>query len=653
MREVQDDLSHRGGAGMGRAKVAPGNPSARPKRSVMSASVARQLRSLGITALACAWCAIGATTAGAAVGDLTPAGCIGKRGTSPASCIVVDGLGGATAVAVSPDGASVYVAGSTGNALNVFKRAANGNLTPAGCVGNSGTGAQAGPASCIVVDGLSGASAVAASPDGRSVYATGLVGDALNVFKRAADGDLTPAGCIGNAGSGPASCIVVDGLDNPDSVAVSPDGTSVYATGFNGNALNVFKRAANGNLTPAGCIGNSGTGAQAGPASCIVVDGLGGATAAVVSPDGASVYVTGFEGDAVNVFRRAANGDLTPAGCIANRGTGPASCIAVDGLDGASGVAVSPDGKSVYVTGVRGDAMNVFKRAANGDLTPAGCIGNSGTGPASCIVVDGLGNPRSVAVSPDGASVYVTGAGGDALNVFKRAANGDLTPAGCIGNSLTGPASCIVVDGLDSPNSVAVSPDGTSVYVTASDSAVVNVFRRATSATGGGPGTGGRGPGGGGTGGGGGLPLTCGGRRATIVGTNGADRLVGTKGADVIVALGGKDTITGGAGDDLICAGSGDDRVDGGGGADAVYGENGKDRVRGGAGTDLLAGGAGNDRLLGQGGRDTARGGAGNDLLDGGAGNDRLLGQAGRDTLLGGSGRDSLNGGAGRDVSTQ
>ncbi len=441
-----------------------------------------------------------APSAAAAEGDLTPAGCLGNSGTGPPSCIGADGLFGADSVAVSPDGQNVYVTSLYSNALVVFRRAANGDLTQADCFGNTGTGpGNASPASCVHIDSLYFPDGVAVSPDGKSVYVASAGSKAVSVFRRAANGDLTPAGCIGNTGNGPAGCIGADGLEGAASVAVSPDGQSVYVAStpsFTSGALVVFRRAANGDLTPAGCIGSSGTG----PPSCIGADGLVGAVSVAVSPDGQSVYVTSFLSKALVVFRRAANGDLTPAGCIGNSGTGPHSCIGTDGLDGARSVAVSPDGKNVYVAGAASDALVVFRRAANGDLTPAGCIGNSGTGPHSCIGTDGLSGADAVTVSPDGQSVYV--ASNRALVVFRRAANGDLTPAGCIGNSGNGPPTCIGADGLDGAGSVAVSPNGQSVYVTSFISEALVVFRRATGSTGGG-GSGGGG-GGGGTGGGGG-----------------------------------------------------------------------------------------------------------------------------------------------------
>lgn len=65
---------------------------------------------------------------------------------------------------------------------------------------------------------------------------------------------------------------------------------------------------------------------------------------------------------------------------------------------------------------------------------------------------------------------------------------------------------------------------------------------------------------------------TCNGKKATIVGTKGDDRLFGTKGPDVIVGLGGRDTIKGGRGNDLICGQAGADRLFGGPGNDRLDG---------------------------------------------------------------------------------
>ncbi len=114
--------------------------------------------------------------------------------------------------------------------------------------------------------------------------------------------------------------------------------------------------------------------------------------------------------------------------------------------------------------------------------------------------------------------------------------------------------------------------------------------------------------------------VTCRGQAATIVGTNGPDRLVGTNRKDVIAGLGGNDAIIGGGGNDLICGGTGRDRLAGKGGRDRLYGNGGPDILIGGTGPDRLFGGVGNDRLTGQAGNDTLGGGPGTDTCYQGTG---------------------------------
>jgi Tol biopolymer transport system component len=71
---------------------------------------------------------------------------------------------------------------------------------------------------------------------------------------------------------------------------------------------------------------------------------------------------------------------------------------------------------------------------------------------------------------------------------------------------------------------------------------------------------------------------TCGGRRATIVGSDSGEKLKGTKRADVIVANGGNDVVNGRGGNDWICGGAGRDTLKGGPGKDKLKGGAGKDK---------------------------------------------------------------------------
>ena len=133
--------------------------------------------------------------------------------------------------------------------------------------------------------------------------------------------------------------------------------------------------------------------------------------------------------------------------------------------------------------------------------------------------------------------------------------------------------------------------------------------------------------------------LTCYGRVATIVGTEGRDNLVGTAGNDVIVGRDGVDSISGKGGDDLICGGTG-----GSSRGDST------EQLSGGGGHDVLVGGAGPDLLLGGSGRDTLLGGSAPDILQGGGGDDRLDAGGGPDHLWGNDGNDRLNGGIHPDI---
>ncbi|MFC1561843.1 choice-of-anchor D domain-containing protein [candidate division KSB1 bacterium] len=246
----------------------------------------------------------------------------------------------------------------------------------------------------------------------------------------------------------------VDGLNGARNITVSPDGANVYATAYDDDAVAVFSRnPATGVLTYVE-MQKDGVG---------VVDGLDGAIGIAMSPDGANVYATGVTDDAVAVFsRNPATGALTYVE-MQKDGVG-----VVDGLDGALGVTVSPDGAFVYVTGSADNAVAVFSRdPSTGALTYVE-MQKDGVG-----VVDGLAGSFNVTVSPDGAFVYATGYTDDAVAVFSRnPATGALTYVEMQQDGVG------VVDGLDEAYGVTVSPDGAFVYVTGYLDNAVAVFSR-------------------------------------------------------------------------------------------------------------------------------------------------------------------------------
>ena len=393
---------------------------------------------------------------------------------------------GSHAIALSPDGRSVYVAASESNAIAVFARDPQSGVLrqpqgKAGCV------AAKGEHGCGLAVGLLGPNSVAVSPDGRDVYATSREGGSVTSFHRnrktGALRQLPPSssGCI--SGLPIPACVAGRALSGPDVVAISPDGENVYVGSFFGNAVSSFARnPESGALTQlegsAGCIALATSGCATGIA-------LGSIEGLAVSPDGTTVYAAAAVGNAVAVLGRnpetgALGQAINGTGCLTNAET--TGCNVGLQLAGANAVAVSPRG-GVYVTSLFSNSVTSFTQ-----IEPATIVQN--TGPAGCLVFlrstgctfgRALVAPEGVAVSPDGSSVYVAAFETGAIDVLERdrktgAVEQKPGKGGCVApKSVTG---CSLGRALAGASSVVVSPDGRNVYSTAFGSNAVDVFRR-------------------------------------------------------------------------------------------------------------------------------------------------------------------------------
>ena len=438
--------------------------------------------------LAVGACAALVAVAVGAAGDLRQkpgrAGCVSFTG-SDGVCRRGPALKLPEAVVASPDGKNVYVAAQSGG-VAVFDRATSGALTQkrgrAGCVSQTIRSRRA----CALATGLRAPIDVDVSPDGRHVYVAALSSDAVAVFaRRTRGGALTQqrgrAGCASKTG-GP--CAKARGLDGPFAVAVSADGANVYVAGLGG--VVVFDRdARSGALTQkrgaAGCVG----GEFEAVAGCASASTVGDAFGVDVSADGRNVYVATVGG--LVVFDRASDGALTakagPAGCIAGGAFGSSDCALVSELEGVQAVVASADGKNVYASAL--DALVIFDRdAATGTLVrkpgSAGCIAPRAS--AACAAGRAVRLPWDLALSPDGSAVFVAFAASSAIGTFDRdPASGALRQragrAGCMSATGSG-GRCAKARALHNPHAVTVSPDGRSVYVAASSSSAVGIYAR-------------------------------------------------------------------------------------------------------------------------------------------------------------------------------
>lgn len=367
-----------------------------------------------------------------------------------------------SALAISADGAYVYTGGDNGGGI-AFSRSADGTLASIGpvdagsstafaaqgaglfaayrdygsgpehygtvsaaLIGASGVPASAGSvacttATCTTNNGLDDVSGVAAGP--AAVYAASHSGGgsnagALTVFSRNPTTQaISQVQCVPDVNAASGLCSIASGepaqgLAGADSVALSPDGKFLYATGYNDGSVvgfNVVQSGADaGRLgAPVNCLW-----AKAASGSCGQASGLGAARGLAISPDGRDVYVASFSGGIAALRRDTLSGVLSPNQCLNQTGAG--GCTAEPAFVGAArDVAVSPDGREVFVAGGFGTIGYVaaFARdASSGRLTRLGCL--SYLPATGCATAAGVSNADMLAVTPDGRFVYVTALNG-------------------------------------------------------------------------------------------------------------------------------------------------------------------------------------------------------------------------------------------------
>ena len=141
-------------------------------------------------------------------------------------------------------------------------------------------------------------------------------------------------------------------------------------------------------------------------------------------------------------------------------------------LNEASCVTVSPDGAFVYITSAGSDAINVYSKDSG---SPQGELNFVELYKAGVDGVEGLTSAQSIIISPDGNNAYAVGTADDALVTFQRNnSDGTLTYMGLHRDGFSG------VDGLDGAFEVIISPDGKHVYVSGTDDSAIAIFSRDT-----------------------------------------------------------------------------------------------------------------------------------------------------------------------------
>jgi hypothetical protein len=395
----------------------------------------------------------------------------------------------ANSVAVSPDGSRVFVTGrSWGGPASLWNYATAAYDASAGAF--LWASSFDGPG-----HGSDSAGSVATSPDGTTVFVTGVTRDTATLS------DYTTVAYDTSTG---AQLWVAffrgKNDDSANSVAVSADGTKVLVTGYSQGPttldyLTIAYDASTGaplwtDRLRAGDIpysvaisldgsevfvtGNSDTGVTGSDYLTVAYDASTGtglwvaryngrrdgqdyASAVAVSPDGTRVVVSGSSVgpsatfDSVTVAYDSSTGHEL----WADRSNGPG-----DGDDGGQDLSISPDGATVFVTGRSwgGTGWYDYVTAAYDAATGARLWGRRYNGPGNRNDV-----PFSDAVSPDGSEVFVTGLSWGATS---RPDYGTVAYEASTGAQLWASRYNGTGRGADLAHALAVSPDGSKVFVT-------------------------------------------------------------------------------------------------------------------------------------------------------------------------------------------
>lgn len=318
----------------------------------------------------------------------------------------------------SSDTVYASILGADGNRLSA-QELDGGN----GTIGDSGYRFIRATGSDELQRNLQGFDAIAASPDGDFLYAVNTAQDALVVIN--AD-DLSQRQIIKGG-------IDLSGMNGPTDVAVSADGEHVYVVSSDNKIYHFTNTAsASGELQVTG-----------------VTDAFNNWTDKVsVSPDGTSLLTSGNTG--VIAWTINANGEVTtPYSDFLNN-------------NGTSEVVFSTDGSLVYLTNAATNSLQVL----NADDLTLQSQNFSQT-------IVGANGVTSI-LSADGTKehVYVVGSGGS-LHVFEREIGSTtLTEKGLFEEGKLG------IRGLAAANDVAVSADGTFIYVSSGDGESLAAFQR-------------------------------------------------------------------------------------------------------------------------------------------------------------------------------
>jgi len=224
----------------------------------------------------------------------------------------------------------------------------------------------------------------------------------------------------------------------PLGVAVTPDGTNVYVGKVYNNSVSVINTTTNTVIDEA------------------TIPLLGGTLGVAINPNGTEAYVTcGWDSQNIAVINTTNNTVINGWGEVAPFLTG---------------IVAAPDGTKLYTASFTNDAVSVINITSRTieDTVNVGMY------------------PYAITITPDGTKVYVANSGNSnvssndyPINPITIRDNNNVPGTVSVINTTTNTVATNVIVGLD-PYGIAVTPDGTKVYVTNSGSNNVSIIDTAT-----------------------------------------------------------------------------------------------------------------------------------------------------------------------------
>ncbi len=180
--------------------------------------------------------------------------------------------------------------------------------------------------------------------------------------------------------------------------------------------------------------------------STVTVGGTPAGTA--LSPDGKTVYVTNQANNTVSAIDTATN-KVTNTIAVGNR---------------PFGVAISPDGRTLYVANSADNTVSVINTAtATPDVADRSAAAVS---TVTVTTIPGFKTPYALAINADGSTLYVTNLGDNSVSVINTATK----------------ATTKTITDVKNPAAVAISADSKTLYVTDAKAGTVSVIKTADDA---------------------------------------------------------------------------------------------------------------------------------------------------------------------------